>query len=252
MSTPPITGWMPKVSAEPQPDEIHRHFTLIFQKLANHATGFGLLTQKINSIKPGNTTTIEQGGGGGGGSVVPFVAPSSIPVNNQSGVTAYSTVAGDDGTLIVLSDASPIAVTLSSQSPPWSCFITNQSALGGGTATLTPASGTINGAATLTILPTYGAIVCFDGTNWAALTMPVVPVNTPGVAHEWIASYNAATGAFTLSQPAFSDISGNLATSQLPTAGVSGTINLAALTGGGTTGTITVTNGLITAFVNPT
>lgn len=244
MSTPPITGWMPKVSAEPQPDEIHRHLTLVFQKLANHATGFGLLTQKINSIKPGNTTTIEQGGGGGGGSVVPFVAPSSIPVNNQSGVTAYSTVAGDDGTLIVLSDASPIAVTLSSQSPPWSCFITN---LGAGTATLTPFSGTIDGSASFALLQNYTAIVAFDGTNWFASALPVVPVNTPGVASEWIASYNAATGAFTLSQPAFSDIGGNLATSQLPTAGLSVTITTAALTTLGTQGSMTFTNGLLTA-----
>lgn len=35
-------------------------------------------------------------------------------------------------------------------------------------------------------------------------------------------------------------------------AGVNGTINLAKLTGGGTNGSITVTNGLITGFVNPT
>jgi hypothetical protein len=34
--------------------------------------------------------------------------------------------------------------------------------------------------------------------------------------------------------------------------GVSGTITLAALTVGGTSGSITVTNGVITAFVNPT
>lgn len=34
--------------------------------------------------------------------------------------------------------------------------------------------------------------------------------------------------------------------------GISGTIDLAAITGGGTVGSITVTDGIITAFVNPT
>jgi hypothetical protein len=169
MSTPPITGWMPKVSAEPKPDEVHRLFTLAFQKLGNHATAFGLLKSDINSFKAGSTKTVVEGGLGGS-STPPVPVNLGIPVNNQSGVTTYATVAGDDGSLIVLSDASPIAVTLSSQSPPWSCFINN---IGAGTATLTPATGTISyagnpGAATMPIASGGSALVAFDGTNWWA------------------------------------------------------------------------------------
>lgn len=216
MSTPPITAWIPKVSAEPTPAEIHRLFTLAFQKLGNHATAFALQQARINAIKSGTSTTIVENSGGGGGSVVPST-PGGIPVNNQSGQTSYATVSTDDGALIVLSDASAIAISLTSQSPPWSCFITNQSALGGGTATLTPMSGTINGAATLALLPTYSVIVAFDGTNWWAFTLPIVPVGNAGTAHQWIAAYNAATGAFTLSQPSFSDVSGVASTAQIGT-----------------------------------
>jgi hypothetical protein len=38
----------------------------------------------------------------------------------------------------------------------------------------------------------------------------------------------------------------------LPVGGASGTITLAKLTGGGSNGSITVSNGIITAFTNPT
>lgn len=272
MSTPPITAWIPKVSAEPTPAEVHRLFTLAFQKLGNHATAFGIQQAKIDALKPGSSTTLVEGGSSGG-SVVPST-PGGIPVNNQSGQTAYATASTDDGALIVLSDASAIAVSLTSQSPPWSCFITNQSALGGGTATLTPASGRINGGASLVLLPSYGVIVAFDGTNWWALTMPVVPVGNAGTAHEWIASYNAATGAFTLSQPDYSDLTGTpqLANTIAPVAGeyltgydattgnfsastspgISATITTAALTPTGTQGSMTFVGGILTAQVQAT
>lgn len=45
----------------------------------------------------------------------------------------------------------------------------------------------------------------------------------------------------------FSEITGNLATSQLPTAGLTATITTAALTTGGTQGSMTFTNGILTA-----
>lgn len=223
-TTPPITAWVPKVSAEPSPAEIHRLFTLAFQKLGNHATAFGIQQAKINAIKGGTSTTIVEGGGGGGSIIPPPPAtPGGIPVNNQSGQTAYSTASTDDGALIVLSDASAIAISLTSQSPPWSCFITNQSALGAGTATLTPASGTISyagnpGAASMPLLGGYSTIVAFDGTAWWAFTLPIVPLGFGAVAHEFLTAYNAATGAFTAAQPAFADLSGIATPAQLPAA----------------------------------
>lgn len=219
----PITAWVPKVSAEPSPDEIHRHLTLIFQKLTNHTTAFALQQAKINSLKSATSTTIEQGGSGsGGGSVIN--SSNILVVNDQSGVTAYSTITGDNGALIILSDASSIAVSLTPETPPFGCFFANQ---GTGTATLTPAAigastPTISyagnpGAASMPLLGGYGCVVAFDGNNWTALTMPIVPVSFGAVAHEFLNSYDDTTGLFTAAQPAFSDISGVAATAQIGT-----------------------------------
>jgi hypothetical protein len=98
-------------------------------------------------------------------------------VNPQQGVTIYATQPSDEGALIILSDASPIAVTLTSAGSipgitlPWYTFFLN---LGSGTATLTPATGTISypgnlGAASMPVIAEAMALVYFDGTNfWAA------------------------------------------------------------------------------------
>ena len=78
---------------------------------------------------------------------------------------------------------------------------------------MTPASGTISyagnpGASSMPLLPTYCAMVAFDGTNWFAWTEPIAPVTFGAVTHEFLKSYNAATGAFTAAQPAYSDLTG--------------------------------------------
>ena len=129
-------------------------------------------------------------------------------VNNQSGVTAYTTQTSDNGAFIIVADASPVAVTVNSVvTTPYFFYISN---MGTGTATLTPTSGTINGLASFALPSEYSSFVFFDGTNWWAATTftPVVPVNTPAVAHEWLASYNSATGMFTQTQPTVSDVTG--------------------------------------------
>ena len=75
--------------------------------------------------RPQTVQEIINASGGGGGSVAP---PAPGGVNNQSGVTTYATVAGDNGLLIVLSDASAIAVSLTTQTQPWFAWLTNQGA----------------------------------------------------------------------------------------------------------------------------
>ena len=192
MSSPPITYSGPVISSE-VPWETRRHLQLIYQKLGNHVQGISLLSDKVNTLKAGSTATVFEGAGGGGSTS----GVVGVAVNNQIGQTAYSTMSGDNNALIVFSDASPIAVTLNSQTPPWSCFIANIGALGAGTVTLTPFSGTINGGATLAVLPTYEALVAFDGTNWFAATLPIVPLNFGAISHEFLNAYNATTGAFT-------------------------------------------------------
>lgn len=108
--------------------------------------------------------------------------------------------------------------------------------------------------------PAPNEALIFNGTDWQPgqvayddLTGAPTPAqNTPRAAHEWLDSFNDASGVFGQSQPEFADISGQLASSQLPVAGVSATVTLAQLTTGGTQGSLTITNGIITAVVNPT
>lgn len=192
-TTPAITAWVPKISADPKPDEIHRLFTLAFQKLGNHATAFGIQQAKINSIKAGTSTTIIEGGSGGGGFITP-TTPIGITVNNQSGSASYTTASTDNGVLIVLSNTGPISVSLTPVASPYGFFIVNQ---GAGAATLTPAANgtslpTINypgnpASASMPIVSGASALVAFDGTNWwAELTIPSSGGTITGV--------NAGTG----------------------------------------------------------
>lgn len=178
-------------------------------------------------------------------------------INNQSGNTTYATQQSDASAFIILSDASPVAVSLTGTpviTLPWACTILN---FGAGTATLTPASGTItysgNVAAASLVLPQYfAASIAFDGTNFWGAIIQIAPQTIAAVTSKWLNSYSATTGLFTSTQPAFTDISGNLATSQLPTVGISATITTAKLTVGGTNGSQTFTNGILTAQVQAT
>lgn len=264
MSTPSIAYTGPTVDPE-VPWQVRRHLQLIYQKLGNHTQAFQVQQEKINSLKSGTVTKVFEDGSGGGSNS----SSMALTVNNQSGVTSYATASGDNGALIILSDASPIAVSLTAQAPPWGCFIANQ---GSGTATLTPAvSGsstpTISytghpGAASMPLLGGYGTLIGFDGSNWWALTMPIVPLSFAVISHQFMNSYDDVTGLFTAAQPAFTDISGTatavqvpalsalsgqITTSQLPSSGLSVTITTAALTGTGTQGSMTFTNGILTA-----
>src|SRR6185312_15232068 len=188
-------------------------------------------------------------------------------VNDQTGQTSYTTQSQDAGALLILNDASPVAVSLNSAvSKPFALFISN---FGTGLTTLTPTSGTVNGGASLALSQNQSIWCVFDGTDWKTWAFFAPPQTLTKVTHEWMDSYDAATGLFTKSQPAYSDISG---TPQIPNtiasvpgeyvtgydattgnfsqstpAGISATITTAALTGTGTQGSMTFTNGILTA-----
>ena len=91
-------------------------------------------------------------------------------VNAQTGTT-YTTLNSDYGAIVTLDNASPVAVTLGGDGTglqaQWWSFIQNN---GAGTATLTPASGTINGAASITLITGQSVATFFDGANWWAAT----------------------------------------------------------------------------------
>lgn len=186
-------------------------------------------------------------------------------VNNQSGQVAYTTAQSDNGGFIILSDAAAIAITLSVSASvpgiviPWFCIVLN---LGVGAATLTPVSGTINGASSFVLEGNNAATVTFDGTNFYIEPASALPQSAPSVLHQWLKSFDSSTGLFSQTQPAFTDISGTataaqvpalsaltgqITAAQLPPGGVSATITTAKLTVGGTNGSMTYVDGQLTA-----
>jgi len=147
-------------------------------------------------------------------------------VNDQTGNTSYTTQTGDAGALLVLNDASPVAVSLNSVvTTPFALFITNA---GAGLVTLTPTSGLINGGASIAL--TKGQLIwcVFGGTNWLTSAVFAPPQDTPAVTHEFITAFAASSGVFIQAQPAFTDISGSATAAQVPA--------LSALTGAITAG----------------
>lgn len=129
------------------------------------------------------------GGGGGSGTVTSVDASCGLKtssgsaittsgtivgsraVNAQTGTT-YTVLDGDCGKLVTTSNASAIAITLpqagaSSQFVAgWSAIIAN---IGAGTATITPTTSTINGAASLALATNQATLIVSDGTNYRAL-----------------------------------------------------------------------------------
>jgi hypothetical protein len=139
------------------------------------------------------------------------IQPETIgTVNSQVGNTTYATAQSDYGAFILFNDASPVAVALTTGTSIQVPFFFTVLNYGAGTATLTPASGTISypgnlAAASMPVPQNAGATVVYDGANWWAVLFPA------------------------------------------PLAGLSVTITTAKLTVGGTNGSQTFVGGILTA-----
>lgn len=73
--------------------------------------------------------------------------------------------------------------------------------------------------------PTAGQTIRYDGTAWQPVA---IAKSKPDAANQWIDSYNAASGSFTASQPAFTNVSGTLSSAQLPATATQAVIKAAA------------------------
>lgn len=92
-------------------------------------------------------------------------------VNAQTG-TSYTIAAADRNKIVTLNNSSAVAVTL--PTTLGFSFVVAIQNIGSGTATLTPSSGTINLASSVTLTGGsgsggQGAWLFFDGTNWSAV-----------------------------------------------------------------------------------
>src|SRR5271154_5938363 len=145
------------------------------------------------------------------------IAASTVigTVNNQTGVTSYTTLQSDYGAFILFNDASPIAVSLSglSTSPavalPWFASMINS---GTGTVTITPITGLIEGGATFQLHANNAITIVYDGTNYFVEAPGAQPQNAPAVTHEWLNSFSSITGIFGQSQPLYNDLGGTTQT----------------------------------------
>lgn len=137
------------------------------------------------------------GGGGGTGTVTSiagacgsFTQPNPVtvagtifilePVNSQTGTT-YALQGSDCGALVTIKNASSIAVSLAQAGsigfpPGWYVDIFNA---GAGTATVTPATSTINSASTLVLGAGIGTRIVSDGTNYQVTNTPVASSLAP-------------------------------------------------------------------------
>lgn len=92
----------------------------------------------------------------------------SLAVNAQTGTT-YTVDPTDCGKIVTLTNASPIAVTLPEAGGSGDfvagCPIWYQNR-GAGTVTITPTTSTVDGAASITLATSQGAVIFSDGSNY--------------------------------------------------------------------------------------
>lgn len=174
-----------------------------------------------------STTTIIQsggsGGGGGGSSVVGGV-------NDQIGVTAYTTQQSDYGVKLLLGDSSPVTVTLNpGVTTPWFVFIGNDSSA---LVSLTAGSpATLQGQNY--IAPGLFGIVFYDGANFWSEGVPIAMDSSLGI----VRPDNVSIG-----------ISGGV----ISTIGIDSTIATAPLTPTGSRGSMIFIDGLLVSSVQAT
>lgn len=135
-------------------------------------------------------------------------------LNVSSGIYTFQTT--DNDLMVLFTGGANIAATLPSPALPagWQALVINDS--GVGVDTLIPQSGALlnNLTGNQTLQPGYFTWVFSDGTNYW-LTSKVQPQAITKLTHQWLDSYSGQTGLFTQSQPSFSDISGNIPTSEM-------------------------------------
>jgi hypothetical protein len=215
MAVNPISQRYPFELRDQSPEVVQAH-RYAFQGIVDLNQAIASLKSQITNLSPVSTVAISSTTGSGGSVPVPtpFPFPGLGSVRDETGSTSYTPIGTDNGILIVFNDASPVAVTLDSAvAAPYWFFATN---FGAGIATLTPTTGTINGGASYALPQNYFAMVVFDGTNWKT-SAEVLPQTFSAISHEWLKDYDAVTGLFTASQPAFADISGVATPAQIGT-----------------------------------
>lgn len=215
MSTlPPVTFRFP-FSLDGQPKEVQQAHVFAFNAVLDLQRAIAALKSQLTATNQ-TITTISTSSSSGSTPTPPtaFPFPGLGAINDQTGVTAYTILNTDNGILLILNDASPVAITLdSAMVTPYFLFVTN---FGAGAATLTPTSGLIDGSASLSLLQYQSVLAVFDGTNWK--TTAIAPTGTEAyraitsattiLSTDW--QIEATTGTFTQPLPTAVGIAGKI------------------------------------------
>lgn len=108
----------------------------------------------------------------------PYWGPCSEVKANTG--TTYTILPGDNRKLLTFSNVSSIAVTLPQATTAGFAdgFYVYVKSVGAGTATITPTTSTIDGAASLVLAPQETARIWSDGTNYTAARLGNLPVTS--------------------------------------------------------------------------
>jgi len=178
------------------------------------------------------------GGGIGGGTLIPiFSNPTGgqVITTYPLGVVALDSESANAASsgFIDLSNTDTIA---------WRNHAnTADLALGVNSSNQLTFNGSPVGGAVASVFGRTGAVVATTGDyTYAQISgTPTLPANTSSVLHEFFTAYNSTTGAFTQAQPAFSDLSGNIAAGQISNT----TITVAMINASGTASSSTFLRG---------
>jgi hypothetical protein len=122
------------------------------------------------SVTGGTVTSVDASGGvqtASGSLITATGTVRGASVFNAQTGTTYTIVTGDRGKLLTLSNASAIAVTLpqAGASFPDGWYV-DVKCIGAGTATITPTTSTVDGAASAALSINQSARIVSDGTNY--------------------------------------------------------------------------------------
>jgi hypothetical protein len=178
----------PALDDNPSSSEVALNLRRVFNTLNDHdqaintmyANGTSSTTTTITETTTSTSSSTSSGvtSFNGNTGAVSFFSNLGT-VDNQTGVTSYTTQTADNGALLLIDDASPVAITLNfNVSTPWFTTIYN---LGTSTATLTPSSGTVNDTTSVNLFGGSFCIVSFDGTNFWAAMIPIATTSQFGL-----------------------------------------------------------------------
>lgn len=149
----------------------------------------------------GTVTSIATSCGVSGGTITTTGTISSTAAQRNTILTTDTITSADCGTVVTESNASSVAVAITTAGFATGNYVTIKNK-GAGLATYTPSSGTINGSATIACAQNQSADLVFDGTNYLALSntcqLGALATVTPGTGVATAAANNlSAAGGLT-------------------------------------------------------